>query len=64
MFLRPGVQRDYSEGEKVFFVCGNNVELLLVVDSLKMKRFLIDEILLTECEVCTRGKYRPARSWQ
>ena len=29
MFPRPGVQRDYSEGEKEIFLCGNNVELPL-----------------------------------
>ena len=46
MFPRPGVQRDYSESEKVIFLfvsflCINNVELPLVLNSLKMKHFLI-----------------------
>ena len=47
MSPRPGVQRDYSEREKVicFFVCFlriNNVELPLVLNSLEVKHFLID----------------------
>ena len=42
MFLRLGVQRDYSKGEKEIFFSGNNVELPLVSNSLKIKRFSID----------------------
>ena len=36
MFRRPGVQRDYLEGDKDIIICGNNVESV----DLKMKHFI------------------------
>lgn len=41
ILLLLSLYRNYLEGEKDIFG-GNNVELTLVLDSLKMKRFSID----------------------
>ena len=58
MFPRYGLQRDYFEGKKdfcfVFVFGGNNVELLLVLNRLKMKPFLKIE-LNTECDEAARS---------
>ena len=40
MFPRHEVQRDYPEGE-MGILCGNNVEIPLVLKSLKMKHFFL-----------------------